>query len=385
MAASARWLAIAFRCQAGLAQAELDLDGHGLADQPRGFALETPAATAQRLAWIGDSDGFADVAVVDIPTANPSVFCELGARHALRDRVTVLIRRKGTGNPFNIGGMTTIAYGLDQGSAERAREAIASFVASVLLSGARDSLVQAVLPGLKAGRDPQSIIESRIEEFDVPGSSGKLLGSVRGKLRDVNLGNALAGRPIEIWVNAQNISMQMARPQDASVFGLIRHLGARRDDTGNVVEDTIANELNCVRATPSPACSACTSWRPTKRCTAPCASTWPKRGCQRGCQRGLRRRRPQTRQRRRGRSFAAASASRRPDANATRKARVQPVVRLARLQRCFTTAALLLRGRIHRDAGSPRRRRCLASSNAPPASISAQVPGSGTGSGAALK
>ena len=38
----------------------------------------------------------ADVAVVDITTQNPNVFYELGVRHALRDRVTVLIRRSGT-------------------------------------------------------------------------------------------------------------------------------------------------------------------------------------------------------------------------------------------------------------------------------------------------
>lgn len=185
----------------------------------------------------------ADVAVVDITTANPNVYYELGVRHALRDRVTVLLRRKGTTNPFNIGGMTTIEYDLDEDGAGRAREAIASFVANGLLSGARDSLVYAVLPGLKAGRQPKSINESRVEEFDVPGTRGKLLGIACGNLRDVNLGSALAGRPIEIWVNSENINMQMARPQDASVSGLIRYLGARRDDTGAVVEDTIANEL----------------------------------------------------------------------------------------------------------------------------------------------
>jgi len=50
----------------------------------------------------------ADVAVVDITSQNPNVFYELGVRHALRDRVTVLLRRKGTSNPFNIAGMTAI-------------------------------------------------------------------------------------------------------------------------------------------------------------------------------------------------------------------------------------------------------------------------------------
>ena len=38
------------------------------------------------------------MAVVDITTNNPNVFYELGVRHALHKRGTVLIRRKGSGN-----------------------------------------------------------------------------------------------------------------------------------------------------------------------------------------------------------------------------------------------------------------------------------------------
>lgn len=191
------------------------------------------------IAYIAD----ADIAVVDITTANPNVYYELGVRHALRDRVTVLIRRKGTSNPFNIGGMTTIEYDLDEPSAEQAREGIANFVANGLLSGARDSLVYAMLPGLKAGRDAKVITESSVQDFEVPRAEGKRIGIVCGNLRDVNLGAALVDRPIDIWVSSENINMQMARPHDPSISGLIRYLGARRDDTGTVVEDTIANEL----------------------------------------------------------------------------------------------------------------------------------------------
>ncbi len=87
----------------------------------------------------------ADVAVVDITTANQNDHHELGARDALRDGVTVLLRRKGTKNSFNVGGMTTIEHDIDEQSAARAREAIAGFVAAGLLSGARDSLVYAVV------------------------------------------------------------------------------------------------------------------------------------------------------------------------------------------------------------------------------------------------
>jgi O-acetyl-ADP-ribose deacetylase (regulator of RNase III) len=185
----------------------------------------------------------ADVAVVDITTDNPNVFYELGIRHALRDRVTVLMRRKGKPNPFNVGGMTTIEYDLDEQSAARARDVIANFVANGLLSGAKDSLVYTVLPGLKASPDPKPITESEVEDYPIPRAPGKRIGIVRGNLRHVNLGAAFQGRKIDIWVSSENINMEMARPYDRSVSALIRYLGAKKDDTGTVVEDTIANEL----------------------------------------------------------------------------------------------------------------------------------------------
>ncbi len=185
----------------------------------------------------------ADVAVVDITTQNPNVFYELGIRHALRDRVTVLIRRKGTNNPFNIGGMTTIEYDLDARGAARARDAIANFVANGLLSGAKDSLVYSILPGLRASLDAKQLTEDRVEEYEIPGFPGKRIGIVGGSLQNVNLGSALRERPIDIWVNSENVNMQMARPHDPSVSGLIRYLGAKRDETGTILDDTLAKEL----------------------------------------------------------------------------------------------------------------------------------------------
>ena len=185
----------------------------------------------------------ADVAVVDITTDNPNVFYELGIRHALRDRVTVLMRRKGKPNPFNVGGMTTIEYDLDELSAARARDVIANFVANGLLSGAKDSLVYTVLPGLTASPDPKPITETAVEDYAIPRAPGKRIGIVRGNLRHVNLGAAFHRRKIDIWVSSENINMEMARPHDRSVSGLIRYLGAQKDDTGTVLEDTIANEL----------------------------------------------------------------------------------------------------------------------------------------------
>src|SRR5262249_31360255 len=87
------------------------------------------------------------------------------------------------------------------------------------------------------------ITESSVEEYPIPRAPGKWIGIVKGNLRNVNLTNVLRLRPIDIWVCPENLSMEMARPHDPSISGLIRYLGAKKDETSSVVEDTIANEL----------------------------------------------------------------------------------------------------------------------------------------------
>lgn len=47
----------------------------------------------------------------------------------------------------------------------------------------------------------------------------------------------------DIWVNSENTEMRMARPTDWSVSAIIRYWGARRDDTGRIAEDLIADAL----------------------------------------------------------------------------------------------------------------------------------------------
>lgn len=185
----------------------------------------------------------ADVAVVDITTQNPNVFYELGVRHALHDRVTVLLRREGTKNPFNIGGMNTIEYDLDPEKVERARKTITSFMRNGLLSSSGDSLVYTVVPGLQVTAGQKEISDYTVHKYALDGTPGKEIWLVTGDLRHVNLNSHLHDKPIDIWVNSENINMQMARVFDSSVSALIRYLGARRDDTGDILEDTIADEL----------------------------------------------------------------------------------------------------------------------------------------------
>jgi len=183
----------------------------------------------------------ADVAVVDITLGNANVFYELGVRHALRDRVTVLIRRHGTNNPFNIAGLVSIEY--DEKKPLAAQKAIAAFIRNGLQSSARDSLVYSIIPDLKVERPLRPITESGLEEYQVPGEPGKRIGIVTGNLRHTNLNARLRREPIDVWVNSENINMAMARPYEGNISGLIRYLGARRDETGTIIKDVIADEL----------------------------------------------------------------------------------------------------------------------------------------------
>jgi len=183
----------------------------------------------------------ADVAIVDLTTGNPNVFYELGVRHALRDRVTVLIRRRGTKSTFNIAGLATIDY--DEKRPHAARRTIAAYIRNGLLSGARDSMVYGMLPELRVETRRAPVIASDVEEYEIRHLRGKRLGIVMGNLRHVNLAAALQTKPIDVWVNSENVNMSMARPYESSISATIRYLGARKDETGTIIDDVIANEL----------------------------------------------------------------------------------------------------------------------------------------------
>lgn len=62
-----------------------------------------------------------------------------------------------------------------------------------------------------------------------------VVGIVTGELRKV--------RSAQVWVNSENTDMEMARYNDYSVSAVIRFHGARRDETGRVIDDLIADDL----------------------------------------------------------------------------------------------------------------------------------------------
>ena len=91
----------------------------------------------------------ADIVIADISIHNANVYYELGVRHALRRRTTILIRAAGDEVPFDLRTDRYVVYdALDPGaSGQSLREAI---VASLAAENA-DSPVFLLLPTLKAG------------------------------------------------------------------------------------------------------------------------------------------------------------------------------------------------------------------------------------------
>jgi O-acetyl-ADP-ribose deacetylase (regulator of RNase III) len=178
-----------------------------------------------------------DVAVVDLSTLNPNVFYELGVRHALRQYVTVLLRRVGTTTPFNLAGFKCIEYDADAaGSLVDARIKIAQYIANGLSGQLADSLVHEVLKQRRIVATPaERVNPQKAHVFRLRKAPKKRIGVLTGDLRNVT--------DVDVWVNSENSNMQMARYFDRSGSAVIRYFGAKRDRNGQVIEDIIADEL----------------------------------------------------------------------------------------------------------------------------------------------
>jgi hypothetical protein len=178
----------------------------------------------------------ADIVVVDITTANANVYYELGIRHALAKGVTVLIRRKGTTIPFNIQGLQVVEY--DQAkfsSIEGAKARIHQIIKNGLVRKYNDSPVHGVLD-LNIEPEGKPLEETYFYEARLKGQDDLAVGLVTGDIQHVT--------GVDVWVNSENTTMQMARPFENSISGVIRYLGAEKDKrNGQITEDTIAQAL----------------------------------------------------------------------------------------------------------------------------------------------
>ena len=178
----------------------------------------------------------ADIVVVDITTSNANVYYELGIRHALAKGVTVLIRRKGTTIPFNIQGLQVVEY--DQakfGSIEQAKARIHQIIKNGLVRKYNDSPIHAVLD-LNIEPEGKPLEETLFYESRLKDNDDIAIGLITGDIQNV--------KGVDVWVNSENTNMQMARPFENSISGVIRYLGAEKDRrNGQIKVDTIVKAL----------------------------------------------------------------------------------------------------------------------------------------------
>ena len=90
----------------------------------------------------------ADVVIADISIHNANVYYEIGIRHALRPRTTILIRSGAHEVPFDLSTDRYLAY--DLADLDASREALTAAVTQSKVSGEADSPVFRLLPALKA-------------------------------------------------------------------------------------------------------------------------------------------------------------------------------------------------------------------------------------------
>jgi len=179
----------------------------------------------------------ADVAIVDTTALNANVFYELGIRHALNKHVTILMRQPGTQTPFNIQGFQMLEYDPeDIKSIRNAKSKIEGFIRNGLAGSIVDSPVYDALDNLNVERKPKRIEQKDIYLYQIKGRPGKEVGVITGDIENI--------KEADVWVNSENTNMQMARHYDRSISATIRYMGAKKDDFGRVVEDTIADELH---------------------------------------------------------------------------------------------------------------------------------------------
>jgi Macro domain len=177
-----------------------------------------------------------DIAIVDISVLNPNVFYELGMRHSLKKSITVIIKRKNTQIPFNITGMRLIEY--DEENVEsriRTKLEIQAFIKNGLRDRQIDSPIFDSIENLTVRTKEILIKKSERIDYKINDKSSKIIGIITGSIDKI--------KDIDIWVNSENTNMQMAKYYSGSISGRIRYLGAKKDVTKNIVEDTIQNEL----------------------------------------------------------------------------------------------------------------------------------------------
>ena len=96
----------------------------------------------------------ADLVIADISIHNANVYYELGIRHAMRDRITILIRSAQNEVPFDLKTDRYLEY--DAEDPKQQRSALTDAVQQSVMARRQDSPVFLLLPGLEPA-DPEAI------------------------------------------------------------------------------------------------------------------------------------------------------------------------------------------------------------------------------------
>ena len=179
-----------------------------------------------------------DLVLVDITTANPNVFYELGVRHALKPSITVLTKHRGTKVPFNIQGQRVIEYPSETGRWATSRAEVRNFIVNGLRENETDSPIFTVLQDARKDWKRERIDSLKEHPYRLRKHPPRRIHVITGDIRE--------WPDIDVWVNSENTNMQMARFYDRSLSAMIRYEGAEKDDNGEVIDDTIARELAAV-------------------------------------------------------------------------------------------------------------------------------------------
>jgi len=178
-----------------------------------------------------------DYAVADLTTANANVFYELGIRHAVRPRSTVMVFGEKTPIPFDLGPVRGIPYRLDpEGRPVETARAHAALVAALV--EARRSAVDSPVFQLIGGMKPPEIGHLEMELFRdrVRHSTGLKDRLARARDEGVRLLEA-AGRRAPTGADP---TLADARGQAAGlVTSVRRELGKLQDEDPGVLVDLL--------------------------------------------------------------------------------------------------------------------------------------------------
>lgn len=181
-----------------------------------------------------------DVAIVDLTMLNPNVFYELGVRHALKSNITVLIQAEGSNIPFNIRGQRIIKYKPESENHSETRTLITKFILNGLKRREADSPVTKILDSMKVTDKGKQLNDMKSYSYQLKKDQKKQITLITGDILSRN-------EKIDIWVNSENTNMQMARFYDQSLSAAIRYHGAKKDENEELLEDTIAIELEAAK------------------------------------------------------------------------------------------------------------------------------------------